>query len=283
MIILITGASHTGKTLLAQKLMERYRYPVLSIDLLKMGLIRSGQTQLTPEDDELLTPYLWGIVSEMIKTAIENKQNLIVEGCYIPFDWRADFESEYLAEIEFCCLVMTNDYLKSHVDDIRHFANAIENRLSDEIEIDALIEENESNLAACREQGLHCHLIDAAYDPEGYEIGPLLNEDFTSAAKLFFDTVHTINIHDYTQEQLDAWAPQWDECRARIVRKLSGQQTIGIKECGILIGFGSLDNEGNVDMLYVHKNRQSQGIGKIILMELERLASERGSRSLALF
>lgn len=60
MIILITGASHTGKTLLAQKLMERYRYPVLSIDLLKMGLIRSGQTQLTPEDDELLTPYLWG-------------------------------------------------------------------------------------------------------------------------------------------------------------------------------------------------------------------------------
>lgn len=101
MIILITGASHTGKTLLAQKLMERYRYPVLSIDLLKMGLIRSGQTQLTPEDDELLTPYLWGIVSEMIKTAIENKQNLIVEGCYIPFDWRADFESEYLAEIEF--------------------------------------------------------------------------------------------------------------------------------------------------------------------------------------
>ena len=126
MIILITGASHTGKTLLAQKLMERYRYPVLSIDLLKMGLIRSGQTQLTPEDDELLTPYLWGIVSEMIKTAIENKQNLIVEGCYIPFDWRADFESEYLAEIEFCCLVMTSNYLKNHVDDIRHFSNVIE-------------------------------------------------------------------------------------------------------------------------------------------------------------
>lgn len=283
MIILITGASHTGKTLLAQKLMERYRYPVLSIDLLKMGLIRSGQTQLTPDDDELLTPYLWGIVSEMIKTAIENKQNLIVEGCYIPFDWRAAFEPEYLTEIEFCCLVMTSDYLKSHVDDIRRFANAIENRLSDEIDIDALIEENESNLAACREQGLHCHLIDAAYDVGGYEIAPLFDEDFTRATKLFFDTVHTINIHDYTQEQLDAWAPQWDECRARIVRKLSGQQTIGIKECGILIGFGSLDNEGNVDMLYVHKNRQSQGIGKIILMELERLASERGSRSLALF
>ena len=81
MVILIGGASHTGKTLLAQRLMERYRYPVLSIDLLKMGLIRSGQTELTPEDDDLLTPYLWGIVQEIVKTAIENGQNLIAVRC----------------------------------------------------------------------------------------------------------------------------------------------------------------------------------------------------------
>lgn len=49
-----------------------------------MGLIRSGNTDFTPcDDDKDLTSYLWPIVSEMIKTAIENKQNLIVEGCYI--------------------------------------------------------------------------------------------------------------------------------------------------------------------------------------------------------
>lgn len=88
MIILISGASHTGKTLLAQKLLEKYKYPVLSIDLLKMGLIRSNNTSLTPKDDEKLEKYLWPIVREMIKTAIENKQNLIVEGAYIPFDWK---------------------------------------------------------------------------------------------------------------------------------------------------------------------------------------------------
>jgi len=85
MVILITGATHTGKTLLAQKMMERYAYPYLSIDHLKMGLIRSGNTALTPEDDDALTDYLWPIVREMIKTAIENRQNLIVEGCYVPF------------------------------------------------------------------------------------------------------------------------------------------------------------------------------------------------------
>ena len=88
MVILITGASHTGKTMLAQRMLERYGYPYLSMDHLKMGLIRSGQTRLTPEDDEELTAYLWPILREMVKTAIEIGQNLVVEGCYIPFDWR---------------------------------------------------------------------------------------------------------------------------------------------------------------------------------------------------
>ena len=79
MVILITGASHTGKTLLAQRMLEMYKYPYLSIDHLKMGLIRSGKTNLTPEDDDALTDELWPIVREMVKTAIENRQNPNVE------------------------------------------------------------------------------------------------------------------------------------------------------------------------------------------------------------
>ena len=103
MIIMITGASHTGKTALAQKLLEKYKYPYLSIDHLKMGLIRSGNTGLTPmSNDADLTAYLWPIVREMIKTAIENKQNMIVEGCYIPFDWKKDFDEKYLDDIKYC-------------------------------------------------------------------------------------------------------------------------------------------------------------------------------------
>ena len=133
MIILITGASHTGKTALAQKLLEKYKYPYLSIDHLKMGLIRSGNTKHTPmSDDKDLTEYLWPIVREMIKTAIENKQNLIVEGCYIPFDWQKDFGSEYLENIIFFCLVMSEEYIRYHFADIKKYANAIENRLDDE-------------------------------------------------------------------------------------------------------------------------------------------------------
>lgn len=72
-----------------------------------MGLIRSGNTELSPlSDDADLTEYLWKIVREMIKTAVENKQNLIVEGCYIPFDWQKDFTREYLENIRCFCLVM---------------------------------------------------------------------------------------------------------------------------------------------------------------------------------
>lgn len=131
MIILITGASHTGKTLLAQRMIEKFHYPCLSIDHLKMGLIRSANTQLTPEDDDKLTNYLWPIVREMIKTAIENRQNLIVEGCYVPFDWRRDFEEQYLSFIQFICLAMTDTYLDAHFEDIKKNASVIENRLDD--------------------------------------------------------------------------------------------------------------------------------------------------------
>ena len=142
MIILITGASHTGKTLLAQRMLEKYKYPYLSIDHLKMGLIRSGNTALTPEDDDALTDYLWPVVREIVKTAIENEQNLIVEGCYVPSDWRKDFDERYLPFIRFICLAMTEEYLERHFDEIIAHESDIESRL---IEADVTLE----GLKAC--------------------------------------------------------------------------------------------------------------------------------------
>ncbi|MCH5316017.1 MAG: adenylate kinase [Eubacterium sp.] len=165
MIVLITGASHTGKTMLAQKLLEKYKYPYLSIDHLKMGLIRSGNTELTPmSDDRLLTSYLWPIVREMIKTAIENKQNLIVEGCYIPFDWEKDFEKDYLCNIRFYCLVMGNKYIENHFNNIRKFANVIEDRGDDEdCNIKTVRRDNEQMLNQCVKYGVDYILIDDEY------------------------------------------------------------------------------------------------------------------------
>jgi len=129
MVIIITGSSHVGKTLLAQKMLEKYKYPYLSIDHLKMGLIRGGYTDLTPEDNDELKEYMWPMVREIIKTAIENDQDLIVEGCYIPADWRQDFDEGYLRNIKFICLAMTEDYIEEHFDEIIGHESEIENRL----------------------------------------------------------------------------------------------------------------------------------------------------------
>ena len=165
MIILITGASHTGKTLLAQKFLEKYKYPYLSIDHLKMGLIRSGNRQLTPRsDDAELTDYLWPIVREMVKTAIENQQNLIVEGCYIPLDWKKDFSDEYCKDIQSYCLIMSEKYIRTHFDNIKQYADAIERRLDDECcTIDSVLEDNAHTLALAKETGIDYTLIDGEY------------------------------------------------------------------------------------------------------------------------
>lgn len=166
MIIIITGTSHTGKTALAQRLLEKYKYPYLSVDHLKMGLIRSGNTKLTPtSDDKDLTAYLWPIVREMIKTAIENKQNLIIEGCYVPLDWKKDFEKEYPEEIRYYCLIMSENYIRNRFDDIKKYANVIENRLYDECcTMENLIADNAEFLKLAQIHNVNYILIDDKYE-----------------------------------------------------------------------------------------------------------------------
>ena len=165
MIILIAGASHTGKTALAQQLLEKYGYPYLSVDHLKMGLIRSGNTSLTPlSGDDELTDYLWPVVREMVKTAIENGQNLIVEGCYIPFEWQKDLSPEYIEHIRCIWLVMSERYIREHFEDIRNYANIIERRLYDDITVDGLIEDNARMLSGAIAHNISYTLIDDTYD-----------------------------------------------------------------------------------------------------------------------
>ena len=162
MIILITGATHTGKTVLAQKLLEEFKYPYMSIDHLKMGLIRSGNTDLTPEDDDELTEYLWPIVREIIKTAVENRQDLIIEGSYVPFDWREDLDEEYLRYVRFICLVMTDGYIDEHFQDIKKHASDIESRLDDSgLTIESLKADNRAVLKGFKEKNESVVLIES--------------------------------------------------------------------------------------------------------------------------
>ncbi len=165
MIILITGATHTGKTKMAQKMLEKYKYPYLSMDHLKMGLIRSGNTDLTVMDDEKLVPYLWNIVKEMIKTAIENKQNLIVEGCYIPFDWQKDFTDCYLSQIRYICLCFSGNYIENHFSEIMEHGCDIEVRLDESDCTEEMFKrENAFYYEGCKAYDLPVTLVDNDYE-----------------------------------------------------------------------------------------------------------------------
>ena len=164
MIILIAGCSHTGKTALAQRLLQKYQMPYLSIDHLKMGMIRSGALKLSPMDSQEIETSLWPILREMIKTAIENRKNLIVEGCYIPFDWARSFEEDYRKEIRYICLIMSEAYIRAHFQDILSYANVVETRLDDSgLTMEELIQENEANLKSCLKYGCAYRLIDGEY------------------------------------------------------------------------------------------------------------------------
>lgn len=165
MVFLIAGASHTGKTALAQRLLEQYGYPYLSMDHLKMGLIRSGYTSLSPmSSDHDLTEYLWPVVREMVKTVIENQQNLIVEGCYIPFDLANDFTTEQRTQIQYRCLVMSEAYIRSHYQDIIGYANVVEQRKDDsDCTLESLLRDNAQVLESCQKSGVQYILIDGNY------------------------------------------------------------------------------------------------------------------------
>lgn len=154
MIILIGGSSHVGKTLLAQKLLEKYKYPYVSLDHLKMAFIRSGKTELTVEDDYEMRYFLWPFAAEMIKTAVENNQNMIVEGCYIPGEWKDSFDKEYLNDIKCVFVTMSENYIRNNFDLICNKANVIERRIEDNPDIERLIYCSEMFRNECRKYNI---------------------------------------------------------------------------------------------------------------------------------
>ena len=166
MVYLIGGSSHVGKTLIAQKLMERTGYPYTSLDHLKMGFIRSGMTELTVEDDREMCYWMWPFVTGMIKTVIENEQNLILEGCYIPVEWKESFTEEDLSHIKCVFIVMSESYIREHFSDIVGYANAIEKRLNDQPDMERLIRCSNGFQKDCEEHDIECYVIDEKFSPE---------------------------------------------------------------------------------------------------------------------
>ncbi len=165
MIYLISGASHTGKTNLAQKLMIKYQIPYISMDHIKMGLVRTGLVPDYVEQDDKMQEVLWPVLREMIKTAVENEQNMIMEGCYLPYNWKEDFETDYLEDIREIYLVMSPEYIEHHFEDIRKYASVIEDRGEDtDCTKEWIMEINREYLENCEKFGCEYKLITDRYD-----------------------------------------------------------------------------------------------------------------------
>ena len=79
-------------------------------------------------------------------------------------DWQKDFEKEYLENIQYVCLVMSQSYIENHFADIQGYASVIESRLDDsDLNKEELITENEDNLDQCIAHNLPYILIDGEY------------------------------------------------------------------------------------------------------------------------
>lgn len=129
-----------------------------------MGFFRTGRTDLTVEDDFEMRGFLWPFAAEMVKTAIENNQNMILEGCYIPREWKESFSAEYLKEIRAVFIVMSEKYLRNHFEDLSKYANVIERRLNDELNLERLIKCSVEFKNDCITNGTPFIEIDEKYD-----------------------------------------------------------------------------------------------------------------------
>ena len=170
MVILVGGISCTGKTLMSQKLLEKYKIPYLSIDHLKMGLYRGDSNcGFTPMDsNEVIGEKLWPIIKGIIMTNIENNQNIIIEGCYLLSNLINDFEREYLDKIISVFIVFSTNYIKENfTSNIIKHRSAIETRNSKEDRpITKFINEHDELRKKCIENGVEHFEINSDYEKE---------------------------------------------------------------------------------------------------------------------
>jgi|SRR5690625_1456384 len=182
MIILISGVSGIGKTLMAQKLLEKYKIPYLSMDHLKMGLYRGKEDcGFTPLDrTEVIGDKLWPILKGIMMTNIENDQHLIIEGCYIQPHYLKEFETNYSKKMIPVFFGFSRNYIQENfTSKIIKYRNKMERRSTpEERTITELMEEHKEFKAKCADAGIRYFEVKHDYDNEILNI-----YDYIDAAK----------------------------------------------------------------------------------------------------
>lgn len=103
--------------------------------------------------------------------------------------------------------------------------------------------------------------------------------DLDQVVNLFYQVVHTVNIQDYSQKQVKAWAPDVTD-RDAWQQHLLQNTTIVVEEGDVIVGFGELTSGGHIHTMFVHKDYQRKGIASRILEQLEQEARKLGVQQL---
>lgn len=184
MIVLLGGTGHTGKTFLAQKILERYSFPYTSLDHIKMGLVRGYRDcgfQAT-DDDAVITLSLWGIVKGIIETCLENEQNILLEGCYLPPHEVAKITGDKVIAFY---LVFTENYIRKNFHTILEKENVIERRKQKEcLDMEDYIAQNKRLKMQCDISNVCCFEIDRDYETQMQSILDGLEKKFSASDNL---------------------------------------------------------------------------------------------------
>jgi len=93
--------------------------------------------------------------------------------------------------------------------------------------------------------------------------------------KLFYSTVHNINIRDYDKHQIAAWTPDDLDINIVIQKFREIDPFVVIREEKI-IAYADIQADGYIDHFYCHHESQRQGVGSALFATLENEARENG-------
>ena len=132
-----------------------------------------------------------------------------------------------------------------------------------------------------KQDGVARWLLEHAELPKRFRLRPYKNGDLEELISLFYHTVHSVNLRDYTREEADAWVPSPGAVdRAAWDASLSAHDTLVAETPeGRLVGFADLDGV-YLDRLYVHKDFQGQGVAAALAKALEERAWADGAQEL---
>lgn len=109
-----------------------------------------------------------------------------------------------------------------------------------------------------------------------YDLRILKESDTTEMKELFCSTVLNINIKDYTKEEVEDWA-SCGENADRWKELISENRYIGaFDRDNRLVGFSSMNKDGYLHSMFVHKDCQGRGVATSLLSEVEKIAADFG-------